>query len=1435
MPDSHRSHLRTLAALMLVLGAALFAAAPDASAAPYGELGHIGTRGTGKGQFDLFPGETDAIGVDPTDNSVYVVDLPSSNGALRIQKFAANAKGEFKFLAAATFKPAGSSGSEAAPVEGVAVDPVMHRVYVLALNEKPKEPDKSEEVASELFAFSTEQKGEELPPVAGSTGGVVASTEVLKVKATKFEESLLEPTGIAVEPIDATHDTVDLLGTVDTGKKAENGVAILHSAVWRVGMTEGSEGKLLDEQRFVDTTEVLEDEARSPVVFNKKLYVQGEEGIYEIPSSGPPKSLTQSTPEREEWWEEQLGGLWQTPSIQAPFLGAGMTVGPEGTFWTTASIKLASNKNNFFPGAVSYDQTGQVLGWTGGQSPAGGLEKCMLRIAGTPLVAAGKEWTPGAGHVLFMLDDNLSFPRLIEMGPGGEGCPTAQAASPTAAVGGVPVEESQTIPIAATVELESKLTQADALSAEWNFGDGSAPVTVTKPAHQSAFITHKFANGGTHTVTVKIHTDDLAEPTVEVTSHVTIEAKAAQPPTATTGGSSALSSTAELVKGAVNPNGSSTTCLFEYGTTTSYGKTAACKTQPGSGETSVLVEAELAGLAESTTYHYRLLAENSAKEKGTGADKEFTTSTSVAPAPKVKTEPASSVGPNGATLNAKVDPEGSEVTECKLEYGPTEAYGSSVPCTPPPGSGSSSVAVSGAVTGLTANTTYHFRVRAKNSNPTAVFGADVTFKTSEPPAPKVKTEPATGVTAKAATLNAKVDPEGSEVTECKLEYGTSEAYGSSVPCSPPPGSGSSDVGVSGAISGLTANTTYHFRVRAKNSNATASLGADTTLKTSEPPAPKVKTEPASGILAKAATLNATVNPEGSEVTECKLEYGTSEAYGSSVPCSPPPGSGSSDVAVSGAISGLTPNTTYHFRVRAKNANPTASTGSDATFKTTEEGESAPPKVKTEPASAIGANAATLNATVDPEGTEVTECKLEYGTSEAYGSSVPCSPPPGSGTSVVPVSGAVSGLTASTTYHFRVRAKNSNATASLGADTTLKTSPEGEPPAPKVKTEPATGVEQTAAALNAIVDPEGSEVTECKLEYGTSEAYGSSVPCSPPPGSGSSDVPVSGAVSGLTAGTTYHFRVRAKNSNATASLGADTTFKTGADGEPPAPKVITQPAGAVGPTAATLKASVDAEGSLTECRFEYGTTTAYGSTAICTPTPSSGSLSFEGVAANVGGLSQSTTYHFRVWAKNANATPAVGADATFTTSAKSSEVSPGAGEGEAGAAGGSPAPASTPPAGGGVKGAQEASPDAHVAGSATFVATNGAFVLQISCPAGAGTCSGSVVVKTAGAVAASARGSLPALVASAVREVGGVVRTASDAAAAHESIMTLSSGSFSVSGGHSKPVVLHLSAKARKLLAKLHVLRAKVTITAHNAGGAKHTSVSTVLLKAKKKH
>jgi hypothetical protein len=292
--------------------------------------------------------------------------------------------------------------------------------------------------------------------------------------------------------------------------------------------------------------------------------------------------------------------------------------------------------------------------------------------------------------------------------------------------------------------------------------------------------------------------------------------------------------------------------------------------------------------------------------------------------PTVVTQPASNIGDTFATLNATVNPNGSEVSECKFEG----AVGFFVPCTALPGKGESPVAVTGELRPgqLAPNTKYHFKIEATNGFGTST-GEEVTF-TTLPPAATVVTKPASSITQTSAILHGSVNPNGSLVSECKVEWGTTTSYGSSVPCTPAPGSGTSPVEVSGEGMGLIPNTTYHFRVSATNGNGLRQ-GADETLKT-QPRVPIVHTVAASSISPTVATLNARVNPEGHEVSGCTFEWGTTTSYGSTAPCSSPPGSGTTAVAVSAPLTGLSNKSTYHFRISATTSEG-QSKGSDRTF------------------------------------------------------------------------------------------------------------------------------------------------------------------------------------------------------------------------------------------------------------------------------------------------------------------------------------------------------------------------------------------------------------------------------------------------------------------------------------------------------------------------
>ena len=185
--------------------------------------------------------------------------------------------------------------------------------------------------------------------------------------------------------------------------------------------------------------------------------------------------------------------------------------------------------------------------------------------------------------------------------------------------------------------------------------------------------------------------------------------------------------TTATLSGRVNPDGQTVTeCKFEYGTSTSYGSSAPCKTLPGSGTSPVEVSAKITALTPNTEYHFRVVTKNAG---GTIEGPDVTFKTLKAAAPAVETKAASAVGQTTATLNASVNPRGGALSTCKFEYGTTTGYGSSAPCATLPGSGSSPVAVSALIAaGLVANTEYHFRISATNTAGTSK-GADVTFKT----------------------------------------------------------------------------------------------------------------------------------------------------------------------------------------------------------------------------------------------------------------------------------------------------------------------------------------------------------------------------------------------------------------------------------------------------------------------------------------------------------------------------------------------------------------------------------------------------------------------------------------------------------------------------------------------------------------------------------
>ncbi len=500
-------------------------------------------------------------------------------------------------------------------------------------------------------------------------------------------------------------------------------------------------------------------------------------------------------------------------------------------------------------------------------------------------------------------------------------------------------------------------------------------------------------------------------------------------------------------------------------------------------------------------------------------------------APGATTGPVSSVMGTSATVGGSVDP-GGEATTWYVEYGTTTSYGTKT-ASKSAGSGTASVAVSAELTGLSPATTYHYRVTATNASGTA-HGADGVVTTIS--APGVSTSAADEIGPFKAKLHGTVDPNGLATT-WYFEYGKTTSYGSKTP-SQSAGSGTAPQSVAVLVQGLSAGVTYHFRLVA-TSGAGTSRSGDRSFVTDAPPS--VKTGVADSITPTTARLSGTVNPHGRS-TSAWFEYGTSTSYGSKTPVQPV-GYGSADATFTAVVAGLRSATRYHFRIAAKSDAGTVY-GSDASFETT-----SAPTVAARPATSVGADRATLNADVNPQGRR-TSWYFEYGTTTAYGTRT-SSQNAGGGVNTLTVSVQVLGLRPATTYHYRVVAVSSGGTT-RGPDTSFTTV--GPPSA---QTGPVTRLSTSTAVVSGKVNALGLAATYW-VEYGRTSAYGLRTST----GSlqaGTGEVTVSFPLSGLVPGVRYHYRLVAQTVAGT-TVGSDASFGTsplprGPNGRPVACTIV----------------------------------------------------------------------------------------------------------------------------------------------------------------------------------------------------------------------------------------------------------------------------------------
>jgi hypothetical protein len=306
--------------------------------------------------------------------------------------------------------------------------------------------------------------------------------------------------------------------------------------------------------------------------------------------------------------------------------------------------------------------------------------------------------------------------------------------------------------------------------------------------------------------------------------------------------------------------------------------------------------------------------------------------------------------------------------------------------------------------------------------------------------------------------------------------------------------------------------------------------------------PDAFTRPADEIEESTATLHAEVDPAGGgDIETCEFEYGPTASYGKSAPCAEALPY-ASPTAVSAQIAGLSPSTTYHYRVVAANANGVAAHGEDETFAT-----KGPPTIAARSAGDITRYTARLKATINPHGYS-TQYVFRYVDQAQYGvdgfASARSTAPMAVGSQLTPqeATSEVSGLAVGTSYRFKVVATSARGTAE-SSEAVFKTQPVAE------LGHLYPSGEGTSALLRESVNPLGI-ATSCRVEYISDAAFGTggwaaaaTAPCTPADlGAGFSTVLVHTKITGLRQDTAYHSRFVISNASGTMRT-PDRTFTT----------------------------------------------------------------------------------------------------------------------------------------------------------------------------------------------------------------------------------------------------------------------------------------------------
>ncbi len=588
------------------------------------------------------------------------------------------------------------------------------------------------------------------------------------------------------------------------------------------------------------------------------------------------------------------------------------------------------------------------------------------------------------------------------------------------------------------------------------------------------------------------------------------------------------------------------------------------------------------GLTSSTTYYYRVRA-------GNGCDTSLYSNT-IAVSTSAPVAPTATAASNFTctTMNANWGAvAGATAYYLEVASNPSFVAGTFV-------AGYNNVNVNNVttynITGLISNTSYYYRVRAGNGCDTSSYSNTITVTTTAPIAPTATA--ASNLTCTSMNANWGTVP---SATAYYLQVSTSASFGTGTFVA-----GFNNVNVNNVttknVTGLTANTTYYYRVRAGNGCDTSSYSNTTLVTTTAPSAPNA--------LAASNLTCVSLNANWGVVagtTAYFLDVSTSAAFGAGTFVA-----GFNNLNVGGAttknVTGLTPSTTYYYRVRASNGCATSSNSNTISIISTAPIAPAAIAATNFTCTSMNANWGTVPS--------ATAYYLQVSTSASFlpGTFV-------AGFSNLNVNNVitknVTGLTSNTSYYYRVRAGNGCDTSSFSNTIAIITTAPNAPGALAASNFTCTSMNANWAAAPAA--------TSYYLEVSTSATFSTFLP-------GFNNVNVGTAltknITGLIANSTYFYRVRAGNGCDTSSYSNTVAVSTSA---PVAPVAVA----ANNFTCTSMNANWGAVAAATVYFLEVSTSPSFG-----TFVAGFNNLNVNNVTTkNITGLTVNTTYYYRVRAGN----------------------------------------------------------------------------------------------------------------------------------------------------------------------------------------------------------